>query len=69
MNDTDLAAEVAELRALVDRTVEWVTGLVGIARQEGYREGLAESDDYAATARAQQARAGFRVILGGRRAR
>lgn len=73
MSDTDLAAEVAELRERLDNMVDWATGLIGAVRTEGYRQGLAEGraevDAYEATARAQQARAGFQVIPGGRSAR
>lgn len=66
MSDRDLAAEVAELRARVDEMVTWATGLIGAVRAEGYAEGLAEHDAQLAAGRAQQARAKFQVLPGGR---
>ena len=89
MSDSDLTADMAELRALVAgtaaeaarvreevlriatafTTVEWFGEVMTLAWGEGYSEGLAERDPAEATARAQKARAGFRVIPGGKAAR
>jgi hypothetical protein len=89
MSDSDLTADVVELRELVAGTaaeaarvreevlriataftsVEWMTNVLILARREGYREALAEPGAAEAAGRAQQARAGFRVIHGGKAAR
>ena len=78
MSDSDLAGELAELRELASEvarvaaevvkiataftSVEWMGRLMALAREEGYREGLAAADSHQATARAQQRRAELRVI-------
>jgi hypothetical protein len=73
MSDSDLTGELAELRELVAEvvkiataftSVEWMGKVMALAREDGYREGLAEADTYQATARAQQRRAEFRVVPG-----
>jgi hypothetical protein len=43
-----------------------LAGLLDAARSQGYAEVLAVHDSHLATARAQQARAAFSVIRGGR---
>jgi hypothetical protein len=82
VSDSDLTAAVAELREIAASlaetagrlarmmgSAEYMAGLAAAARHAGYAEAQAENDAYQTTARAQQARAVFQVLPGGKTAR
>jgi hypothetical protein len=63
-----VAAEVVKI-ATAFTSAEWMSKVMALAREDGYRERLAEADTHQATARAQQRRAELRAVPGRKDAR